>query len=63
MPRALTTEEQTEVAQSVARRQLWCNLAESTARLDLEELEDWMGEQEERSEGPVEDSTVMDWWV
>jgi len=63
MPRALTTEEQTEVAQSVARRQLWCNLAESTARLDLEELEDWMGEQEEGSEGPVEDSTVMDWWV
>lgn len=47
MPRPLTAEEQTAATQSVARRQLWWSLAEPTARLDLEELEEWMGEQEE----------------
>ena len=45
------------MAQSVARQQLWWSLAESTARLDLEELEEWMGDQEEwmggQEENPV----------
>jgi hypothetical protein len=60
MPRALTTEEQAALAQNVARRQLWCSLAESTARLDLEELEEWMAEEEEGTEGQEEDPTSMD---
>ena len=60
MPRALTTEEQAALAQSVARRQRWCSLAESTARLDLEELEEWMAEEEEGTEGQEEDPTVME---
>ena len=60
MTRALTTEEQVSVTQNVSRRQLWCRLAESTARLDLEELEDWMGEEEEGTEGQEEDPTVME---
>jgi hypothetical protein len=60
MPRALTTEEQAAQAQSVARRQLWCSLAESTARLDLEELEEWMGEEDEETEGQEGDPTSMD---
>jgi len=60
MTRALTAQEQAVVAQSVSRRQLWCNLAEPTARLDLMELEEWMGEQEEGEEVQVEDLTSMD---
>jgi hypothetical protein len=60
MPRALTTEEQAALAQSVARRQLWCSLAESTARLDLEELEEWMGEEDEETEGQEGDPTSME---
>lgn len=60
MPRALTTEEQAALAQSVARRQLWCSLAESTARLDLEELEEWMGEEEEGTEGQEDGPSSMD---
>jgi hypothetical protein len=57
MARPLTAEEQAAAAQSVARWQLWWSLAEPTARLDLEELEEWMGEQEEwmggQEENPV----------
>ena len=50
LPRPLTVEEQASVAQTVARQQLWWSLAESTARLDLVELEEWMTEQEDGSE-------------
>ena len=60
MPRALTTEEQVALAQNVARRQLWCSLAESTARLDLEELEEWMGEEDEETEGQEGDPTSVE---
>lgn len=40
------------MAQSVARQQLWWSLAESTARMDLVELEEsqWMAEQEDEME-------------
>jgi len=58
--RPLTAEEQAAEAQSAARRQLWWSLAEPTARLDLEELEEWMGEQEEWMGGQEEDPVTGD---
>ncbi len=48
--RRLTEEEQVATAQSVTHQQLWWDLTESTSRMDLLELEEWMGEQGERSE-------------
>ncbi len=59
-PRPLTEEEQVSVTQNVARRQLWWTLAEPTARMDLEDLEEWMGEQEEWMGGQEEDPIVGD---
>jgi hypothetical protein len=59
-PRPLTAEEQAAVSQSVARQELWWSLAEPTARLDLEELEEWMGEQEEWTGGQEESPIAVD---
>jgi hypothetical protein len=59
-PRPLTAEEQVAETHSVVRRQLWWSLAEPTARLDLEDLEEWMGEQEEWMGGQEEDPVTGD---
>ncbi len=50
LSRPLTVEEQESVVQSVDHQQLWWSLTESTARLDLVEVEEWMTEQEDGAE-------------